>query len=76
MHIPQIWSLRYSDAYRWTVCPSVECRQRENLRVPLVLVHLAGGGNWFGIGVPLSCPIGSSTPDVPTTCPGPIGTSR
>lgn len=39
MYLPQIWCVRYRTKVRRSLRSTVEHRQREDLRVPLVLVH-------------------------------------
>ena len=76
MHVPQIWFVRYSSENRRLVRPPSEHRQREDLRVPLVLVHPVGGSDRFGAAVPLGCRLGIPSKDVPVEGPSPSGASQ
>lgn len=42
MHVPEVWFIRYHPAARFHVHPLTEHHQREDVHLPLVLVHHHG----------------------------------
>ena len=64
MHVLRIWPIWYVDDYRRT-------RHRENLRVPLVLVHFVGDIFRCDIDLPFSYHLGIPNTDISVENPSP-----
>lgn len=55
MHVPQIWSIRRSAEVRRTLRLAFEHRQREDLRVSVVLVYRVKCSQWNPSALQMLC---------------------
>lgn len=63
VHIPQVWCVRHGAEVRWSLRAAAQHRQREDLRVPLVLVHHPGGPERPQSHLSRGCPTRPQAPD-------------
>ena len=76
MHVPQIRCIRNNAGDRRSVRPASEHRQRENLRVHVVLVHNPSGYQWSGAGVPRGRRFRHAGPLLSAPRAGPSGSAQ